>query len=240
MRTILSLLFLSSIFIAAPAVAQNTSGVHSPVVNEGHKSFQYRLGFSLDDEGEDFRMKHRFHYQQSLNGDFRWRVIGQTRKSNDSDFDLDFLRAELLWELSDDEDVYKTGLRFDGRVRDDNRPEQFAVNWTNRYSLPGGWDLRGILIATKQTGDNARDGIGLESRARLARKISSGQTLGVDVFSTYGYTGNIGGFDEQRHVISPFISTKISKDVTLFGGPQIGISEAAPNLEARLWVTRGF
>lgn len=240
MRIFFLLLSFLIIFIAAPAAAQNTSGVHSPVVNEGHKSFEYRLGFSLDDEGEDFRMKHRFHYQQSINGDFRWRVIGQTRKSSDSDFDLDFLRAELLWELTEDDDVYKTGLRFDGRVRDDNRPEQFAVNWIHRYSLPGGWDLRGILIGTKQTGDNARDGIGLESRARIARKIASGQTIGIDMFSSYGYTGNIGNFNEQEHVISPFISTKIAEGVTLFGGPQIGISEAAPKLEARLWVTRGF
>lgn len=227
-------------FLTLPAYAQNTSGVHSPVVDEGHRSVQYRLGIEPDDEDGNFNIKNRFHYQQSINGDFRWRVIAQSRDTDSSDFDLDFLRAEILWEISDDDDDYKTGLRLDGRVRDDNRPEQFALNWTNRYKLPGGWDLRGIIIASKQTGDNARDGIGLETRARVARKIPSGQTIGVDMFSSYGYTGNIGGFNDQSHVIAPFISTKITDKVTLFGGPQFGISDAASDFEARLWITRGF
>ncbi len=232
--------FLGVSSLAFPAFAQNTSGVHSPVVKEGERSVMYRLGVEPDDDNGDTKIKHRLHYQQAINGDLRWRVIGQTRTTDSSDFDLDFLRAELLWELSDDDDDFKTGLRFDGRVRDDNRPEEFAVNWTNRYSLPSGWDFRGIIIASKQTGDNADDGVGLSTRARIAKKVESGQTFGVDLFSDYGNTGDIGGLNEQEHLLAPFVSTKIAKNITLLGGPQFGLTDASPDFEFRLWLSRGF
>lgn len=240
-RLILSVaVFCVPLVIPTSVWAQNTSGVHSPVVKEGERSIQYRLGVEPDDDEGETKIKHRLHYQQAISGDLRWRVIGQTRTTDSSDFDLDFLRAELLWELSDNTDPFKTGLRFDGRIRDDNRPEEFAVNWTNRVTLPSGWDFRGIIIASKQTGDNADDGVGLSTRARISKKIESGQTFGVDLFSDYGNTGNIAELSEQEHLLAPFASTKITESVTLFGGPQFGLTDASPDFEFRLWLNRGF
>ncbi len=57
---------------ATPAAfAQNTGGIFSPIVNDGHKSAQYRVTFNPDTEG----LSQRAHYQQAINGSLMWRGL---------------------------------------------------------------------------------------------------------------------------------------------------------------------
>ena len=126
---------LASLIYAPHAAAQNTGGVFPTQVNEGHKSLQYRAAIDPDNAQDEFGFAQRLHYQQAINGDFMWRIVGQTQKTESSDFDFSFLQAELFWELSDDEDQHKTGLRFDARLTDGDRAEQLGVNWMNSLIL---------------------------------------------------------------------------------------------------------
>lgn len=222
------------------AAAQNTGGVFPPMVNEGHKSAQYRIAINPDNAAGKTGFAQRLHYQQSLNGDMMWRIVGQTKKTSDSDFDLDFIQAELFWELSDDDDQHKTGLRFDARLRDEGRAEQFGLNWSNQFNFENGWSARALVLTAVQIGDNAADGVNLQTRGQIARKMDSGHTFGIDMFNNYGRTGNIGGFNDQSHTIGPFISAPLGNKVSLFAGPLFGLSRAAPDVEARLWLTKGF
>ena len=235
-----ALTLLGALAIPQVAAAQNTGGVFPPMVNDGHKSAQYRIAINPDNAAGETGFAQRLHYQQSLNGDMMWRIVGQTRKTADSDFDFDFLQAELFWELSDDDDQHKTGLRFDARLRDENRAEQLGLNWSNQFNFENGWSARALVLTAVQIGDNAADGVSLQTRGQIARKLESGASLGVDMFNSYGRTGNIGSFDEQSHTIGPFVSTPIGNGLSIYAGPLFGISEAAPDLEARLWLTRGF
>lgn len=233
---------LLSFAVAVPkfAMAQNTGGVFPPMVNEGHKSLQYRIAINPDNAAGETGFAQRLHYQQSLNGDMMWRVVGQARKTDDSDFDFDFLQAELFWELSDDEDQHKTGLRFDVRLRDEDRAEQLGLNWTNQFNFDNGWSARAVALTAVQIGENAADGVNLQTRGQIARKLESGHSIGIDMFNNYGRTGNIGSFKTQGHTIGPFIAAPLGDGVSLYGGPLFGLSKAAPDLEARLWVTKGF
>lgn len=231
---------LAWLFLTSTAKAQNTGGVFPPMVNEGHKSAQYRIAINPDNADGEFGLAQRLHYQQSLSGDMMWRVIGQTRKTADSDFDLDFLQAELFWELSDEDDQHKTGLRFDARLRDEGRAEQLGLNWMNQFNFDNGWRVRALILTSVQVGDNAADGVNLQTRGQIARKLESGHTLGIDMFNNYGRTGNIGSFDEQSHTIGPFVAAPIGNGNSFYAGPLFGLSKAAPDVEARLWVTKGF
>lgn len=231
----LNVTFLTSI----AALAQNTGGVFPPMVNEGHRSLQYRVAANPDNAQDEFGFAQRIHYQQAINGDFMWRVVGQTRKTTNSDLDLDYLQTELFWELSDDDDTHKTGFRFDARVRNDNRSEQFGLNWMNQFNLEDGWRARAVFMSAVQTGDNSADGVNLQTRGQLAKSFD-GYTLGFDMFNNYGNTGRIGSFKTQTHTIGPFIAAPVSDKFSIYAGPLFGISKAAPDLEARLWFTRGF
>lgn len=231
---------LTTGFLAPSAAAQNTGGVFPPMVNEDHESAQYRIAINPDNKAGATGFAQRLHYQQAFNGDVMWRVVGQTRKTNSSDFDFDFLQAELFWELSNNDDQHKTGLRFDARLRDEGRAEQLGINWTNQFNFEGGWTARAVVLSAVQLGDNGANGVNLQTRGQIARKLDSGHTLGVELYNNYGRTGNIGSFNEQSHTIGPFVSAPLGNKVSLFAGPLFGISKAAPDVEARLWLTKGF
>jgi len=222
---------------AAPlAFAQNTGGIFPPMVNEGHKSAQYRVTYNPDTEG----LSQRVHYQQAINGDLMWRGLVSARKTEDSDVDFDFVQAELFWEFSDDDDAWKTGLRFDARIRDDDRPGLLGVHWTNQFPISETWNGRFVALSAIDIGDDARDGVFLQTRGNVFTRLDSGQTVGVELFNSYGSTDDIQDFDDQNHQIGPFASFPVSNEWSLFTGALFGLTDASADAELRLWITRGF
>lgn len=228
---------LGLLLAATPmAFAQNTSGVFSPVVNEGHKSAQYRVTYNPDTDG----FSQRVHYQQAINGNLMWRAIVSARKTSESNVDLDFVQAELFWEWSDDDDLWKRGLRFDARIRDDDRPGLIGVHWTNQFPITGNWNGRFVALSALDIGDDARDGIFLQTRGNVFTKLEMGQTLGLELFNAYGSTDDIRDFDDQNHQIGPFASFPVTEQWSLFTSALIGLTDASADTELRLRITRGF
>ena len=148
------------------------------------------------------------------------------------------LQAELFWQLTDDKEDYQTGLRFDARIRDEGRAEQLGLNWMNQWKSSDAWSARFLTLTALQLGNNAADGLNIQTRGRVTYKTESKVTLGVELYNNFGNTGNIGGFDDQSHAIGPIVSLPIDKDLSIFAGTLHGISDAAPDTEFRLWVTK--
>ncbi|MEM9571440.1 MAG: hypothetical protein AAF996_08240 [Pseudomonadota bacterium] len=227
----------ATLIVTAPmAMAQNTGGIFPPMVNEGHKSAQYRIAYNPDTEG----VSQRLHYQQAINGDLMWRGLVSARKTDESDVDFDFIQAELFWELSDDDDDWKTGFRFDARIRDDDRPGLVGVHWTNQFPVADNWYGRFVALSAVDIGNDARDGVFLQTRGNLFTRLETGQTLGVELFNSYGSTDDFLDLDKQGHQIGPFSSFPVAEDWSLFTGALFGLTEASADAEFRLWVTRGF
>lgn len=227
-----ALIFLMS----APSVmAQNTGGIFPPVVNEGHQSAQYRSAYNLDTDG----FAQRLHYQQSIDGDFMWRLIGQTKETDSSDFDFDFVQAELFWQISPNDKDYQTAFRFDVRLRDDDRPHHLGFNWSQQLKFGDGWTARVVGLSAYQFGENDADGIFLSPRAHLSKKLDSGFSVGVEYYGNLGNTKKL-SLDKNGQAAGPFISTKIAKKTSVIAGVQFGLNDAAPDADLRLWVTQGF
>ena len=229
-------IFSLALFATPMAAAQNTGGIFSPVVNDDHRSAQYRVTYNPDTEG----LAQRAHYQQSINGDLMWRGLVSARKTSDSDVDFDFVQAELFWELSDDDDRWKRGLRFDARIRDDDRPGLLGMHWTNQFPVTDNWNARFVALSAIDVGDDARDGVFLQTRGNVFTRLDTGQTVGVEVFNSYGSTDDFRDFEEQTHQIGPFASFPVAEDWSLFTGALLGLTDASADAELRLWVVRGF
>jgi hypothetical protein len=229
-------IFSLALFATPMAAAQNTGGIFSPVVNDDHRSAQYRVTYNPDTEG----LAQRAHYQQSINGDLMWRGLVSARKTSDSDVDFDFVQAELFWELSDDDDRWKRGLRFDARIRDDDRPGLLGMHWTNQFPVTDKWNARIVALSAIDVGDDARDGVFLQTRGNVFTRLDTGQTVGVEVFNSYGSTDDFRDFEEQSHQIGPFASFPVAEDWSLFTGALLGLTDASADAELRLWVVRGF
>lgn len=234
--------FLVSLFIGCTLVgltpyfasAQNTGGVFPPSVNDGHKSLQYRITFSDND-----RAAQRAHYQEALNDDFMWRVVGQV-KSNGSDTDFDYLQGELFWDFSDKDDDWAQGVRFDLRVRDEDRPNQFGLNWMHQFKLSDKLTARALALSSLQFGTNAADGIFLQTRGNLIYKAADKVNLGVELYNSYGSTDNFQSFKNSQQQVGPFVSFPIRENTSIYLNVLLGMSEATPDTDLRLWITQGF
>lgn len=226
------------LIVVTPVHAQNTGGVFPPTVTENHKSWQYRIALDPDNALGESAFAQRLHYQQAIDDKLMWRIVGQLRKTQESDFDADFLQAELFWEFSEAGADYQTGLRFDARLRDGGRPDQVGLNWIHAFKLQQGWSARAILLTATQVGSNANSGISLQTRGQLAKRLEGGQSIGIEMFNSYGNSKNIGSFDQQDHTLGPIFSTPLSKNISLFAGALFGISDAAADTQFRLWLTR--
>jgi len=229
------LALLSLFFLTSTALAQNTSGVFPPGFGDNHESIQYRIAYNT--ETDDFA--NRLHYQKSIDEKRLWRVLVQTREGPDSDFDFDFFQAELFWELGNTKSKWRKALRFDGRLRDNDRPAQIGLNFPNQFSLGNGWSTRVIGLSNFQFGDNNQDGIGLAGRANIAKKLNSGPSLGIEYFGNYGTTQNF-SVGKSGQTIGPFVSTKLTGKTSIFAGVQFGLTNTAANTDLRLWLTQGF
>ncbi len=227
-------LFSGLAWITAPA--QTMGGVYGPVVTEGPRSFEYRSAF--DPETEAFAQ--RIHYQQSSDSRYRWRVVAQARKTTDSDMDFDFVQGELLWDITDADRPWQTGLRFDFRFRDSGRPGRVAVTWTNQFRLPAGWTARLIGIADIEVGSEAVDDVGIQGRANLYKTLSNRQRIGLELFSNYENQLNFFKLDEQRHQLGPFMTIPLNDDWHVTGGALFGLSREAPDAVLRFFFGRRF
>ena len=221
---------------AAAASAQTTAGVPPPNVDPGLRLLQYRIAYEADNHG----MVQRVHYDHSLNGDVMLRGLVQSRKTSDRDVDLDFFQGELFWDLGADGQRWRTGLRFDLRIRSEGRPGLIGVHWMNRWALADDWDARVVLLNFLNVGQDAPDGIFMQTRASLHYLGFEKTVVGVEMFSSYGSTDNFADFDDQRHTIGPSFGYRLSDDFIVFGGPLFGLTDATPDTDWRLWLTRTF
>lgn len=235
------LILLGGILAIAPlpALAQNTAGVFGPVVKEGTSFAEARLSVVPDRNGET-AWAQRYSYERAINGDFKWRLLAQVKDPGAGDAEFDYARAELFWQMTPDENSWQSGFRFDARLSGENQPGQLGAHWTNQIKLDDGWQTRFIVLSAVEVGDNARDGVFLQTRANLSKKLENGLEAGVEMYNNYGSTDALGSFQTQRHQAGPFASTGVGDDWKLFGSVLFGLSDRADDLDLRLRVGRDF
>lgn len=227
--------------VALPCLshAQNTGGVFGPVVNAGHKSFEYRLTQQAGQNGAEDGLAHRLHYKQAVNSSLMWRLVGQLQRSPESEFDPTSLRGELYWQITPDEQKWQSGFRFDATLRKGHRAESLGVHWTNQVALSDTVWTRFIVLTTAQWGDRAANGIGIQTRGALAKKIGS-KTIGIELYSQYGTTANWRKTDQQVHQSGPFVSIPLPGKSSLYLNWLGSFTEASGGHQFRIRLGRTF
>lgn len=228
-------LLASLLFVALPGMvlADNTATVFGPVVNEGHRSWEYRGAWNPDAD----RIIHRLHYQQSLNDRYMLRGLVNSREDANGDLDLDYFQAELFMQFDTSRSNWQSGMRFDLRVRDDNRPELFGAHWTNQFKLSEGWQARVLAMTTREFGTNRGSGIGLQTRGRLWTRHND-IDFGLELFNNYGRTTQDLSFSEQNHQAGLFAAHSFGDGWYVFGSVLLGVSDAAPDENVQFFFGR--
>lgn len=228
---------------AAPAAAQTVGSVFGPEVNEGDRAAEWRSAFAPGEDGEDDRHAHRLHYEQALNGSVRLRGIVQGSTGDRDELEFNFVQAELLWQTVErTPGGYSSAFRFDARLNEgDDRANQLGVNWTNQWVFGEGWRLRGLVLLDADVGERARDGLFVETRLGLTRRLDNGLRIGVHSHNDYGNTdAGFGSFEEQEHRLGPVVSGSFGEGWSWFFGSLFGLSDAADDVDLQLRIGRDF
>lgn len=211
--------------------ASGLSTVFSPDVKAGDRSVEYR--FSYVEETE--RQGHRFHAQWAHNETVRSRLVLAGRKDEGADFDYRFTRLETLWQFAEDEEAgYDGAVRLDLQAADgDNEPHRIGTWLVGQYEVADGWRLRGGLFGSYEIGPGRDEGIGVQARGAVLRRVISDWTAGLEYFGNLNTTEDFGSFDEQRHQVGFLLRTSVL-GLALQGRMLVGVSEGASDLEVRL------
>ena len=237
MRTTLIAGFTAGVLLAAlPAAGQNTGGVFGPVVNEGHKSWQYRAAYDFD----SYAFAQRFHYQQALNGDLMLRGIVQTSKTDDSRADFSFFKGELFWQLGDFSERWQQGVRFDVLLRSEGRPAIIGLNWMNQFQLSDRWKSRFLVLTATDVGGGASGDLLVQTRASGTYSASNGLHPGIERFNVYGAIDDVPSLNRQLHQAGPTLSLNFGEDWQFFSSVLFGLTGATPDTQARFWLARPF
>lgn len=233
---------LASLSGMGSALAQNTGGVPGPQVTPGERQAEWRVAIDPGSDGGDARTAMRLHYQQALTDTFRLRGIITGSDAGPGGFDLTQYQVQALWQFADASDGgVNSALRFDYIVTDGSAsPDSVRLGWTAEWPLRDDWTFRTVAFGSLQTGDNREDGVFLEARTALIRRIAGGHSLQVQSFSQLGSTANLPGFDGQNHALGPLVSYRLSSHWSLDASALFGISDAADDAVFRLFLGYRF
>lgn len=97
--------------------------------------------------------------------------------------ELTSLNSELVWDLFQANATrWKPALRFDASVGLNGRASAVGMDWINGISFNGGKSARAMVLTAVQIGENRKDGVFLQSRFRLNRRLAGGQDIGVELY----------------------------------------------------------
>ncbi len=230
--------FLIILLLAVAGVlrseAQTTGGVFGPTVLPNEAAAGYRIVRDMEND----RFAQRVHIQSAIGADTRSRLVLQV----DDELDAQFVQAELLWNFKrPNEDRWASGLRWDARfATSETSSRSLGMNWTNEWRPNEDVRIRAVILTGVDLGPNRSDGVRIETRASFARRINDGEWIAIDAFNSFGRATGFGKLSEQRHRIGPTYQRRVGEDWSILAGTLFGATDAASDLEARLWLERHF
>ena len=227
---------LTPVFLLTIATTSfaTTATVFSPDVNEGDRSFEYRMSYIPEDTPVPDIFSQRLHFQYAFDGALRARLVANHRSIDGRSLDYRSTRLEVQWQYRENEvHDWDAALRFDAEIGDES-PDRIRLVWTAQRNFGAGWQLRGNALVGREFGSNGASGVTLETRAQVTKRIGSGKRLGLELFSDLNSTGNVGHYSDQEHKLGPIFKADIGSKWTLNAGYLFGISDAADNGDWRL------
>lgn len=234
-----------AILCTLPANAQSLTGnVGSANISAGESAVEVRTG--LGDNGDAGA---RLHYDHAFSDNYQLRVIGSFSRPDSADWDFSGLTFEnwFQWaEEAPDASGFNGGLRLGYTFVDGGGPDEAQVRLTLTDKFADDWEWRANLIGEFETGDGSDGGVSLESRAQLTRRLdtealnSSDWRLGVEIFSEFGNSRDIPGFDQQAHQSGPVLKVSWDNGVYLQGAVRVGITDGSDDSMYKLFVGREF
>ena len=252
MFRLLTAVSLFILFAAQAALAGSPIGnVGTAVANKDEFSYELRMAYQFDEENprEDGRFRIRQHIDYGFTDWYAVRIVTEQDRRDGDAYDFTGLTVENRFQLFE-----RRKHGWDGSVRliyifgaSPGEPDEIDTRLIANVPIGEKWAFRHNTILEREVGDNAADGVLLELRTQLMRKLpfdASGPldrvSLGAEMFSDFGELQNAGGFDDQNHQIGPVMKAYWDNGAYLQFGYRAGLSDDAPDHILKLFVGRRF
>ncbi len=227
---------------AAPAAAQNVGGVFGPDVAPSISAIEARTAFAPATDGGEDGFTARIHYQRPVTDDLRLRAVIQGSDTGPGGFDFRFAQFEAQWQFAEDDVAGWDGaVRFDARVADENGgPDLVSFNWTSDHPIGEAWFIRAIALASVQFGANGGEGLFLETRTGINRRLGPRWRIELQSFNVYGSTADFARLSDQSHSLGPAVTGSLGGGWSLQTGVLGGLTEPVADVDWRVFLTKAF
>lgn len=243
------LMFIILLCVATPAfTASPTSFVSGPNVTAGETSVEGRIGYSLDDEGAsvDERLQIRQHVDHGFNDLYALRIITAQDDRKGDDLTHDSVTIENRFQVfNQDKNGFDGGIRLVYSMRPDHRgADNIAANIIGEKTFENSLQARHNVIIKHDIGAGSDDGISLEVRHQLTKKIALSDDytprIGIEMFNDFGNLRDQSGFSDQDHQIGPVMKGNISENISYETGYRLGFSRAARDHSFKIGIAASF
>ena len=246
MSRVSKLLLLAAFMATASSVssAQSLTGnVGSANIATGERAAEVRVG--LDDEHV---ARARLHYEQAFTEWYQLRAITSFRKRDGESWDYTGLTLENWFQWAseaNDRSGFNGGFRLAYTFADEG-PGEVAVRLSLTDRFADNWEWRANLIAGMETGDGRTTGAELESRLQVSRGMpvsffgAKSFRVGGELFSKYGNTEDLLGFEQQAHQAGPIVKAEWGNGVYVQVGLRAGLTDGSDDLMTKFFIGREF
>lgn len=233
----------SVLAVPSESHAQTVGGVFGPNITAGDKTAEYRAAFAPVDGSGDVLFVQRVHYQHAFNESWRVRGVLQGSDTETGNQEFNFFQGEIQWQfLEKNRYGVSSAVRLDVRLTEgDDGADLISFNSTTQWDINEDWRTTGVVLLGRQIGNDALDGINLETRVSLLRRVNARARIGVESFNVWGNSqGGFAALNDQRHSAGPVAALSLGDGWSALGGVLFGVTDAAPDSDFRIWITKSF
>lgn len=225
------------------ALASTTSSVGSPNVKKGEAEIAVRAGYSIDKDNprEDERFRTRAHIKYGFTDTYAVQIVVSQDKRQGDSYEHDGIKFENRFHLIKKADHgFDFGIRANYALKDgDKKPDSVELGFYGLVPLDA-YELRLNQIFSHEVGQEAVSGVGGETRFQVTRAIAENHRLGVEGFHDFGNFSESSEYAEQSHMIGPVVKGKFLDGYSYEAGYRAGISDAAPDHNFKVFLSKTF
>lgn len=232
------------VFAASVAQASTTGSVGSAAVTKDKTQVEARFGYSEADDSssQDERFRSRVQIDHGFTDYYAARLVLQQDRRKGDGYEHDSISIDNRFQFLDAETSgFDLGMRAGYQHKDgDKKPSAVTFGFFERIPVDG-YEVRLNQLFAYDVGKEAEDGLSAEARFQVTRKIADDHRLGLEGFHDFGNLNEQGGYSDQSHQIGPVAKGKLPfGNLKYETGYRVGISEAAPDHNFKLFISRSF
>ena len=162
------------------------------------------------------------------------------RKGNN--FEHNSIRLSNRFHLLEKGDYgFDLGARFEYTHADgDKTPSDALIGFYQQVPLDNGFEFRSNQLFSHDVGEDADDGVNMELRFQLTKKIFDNHRIGLESFNDFGNLTELSGSDDQDHDFGPVLKGKFGNGYAYETGYRAGVSDGAANHNFKFFLSKDF